>query len=170
MVGTKEVGPVLPIHTTSKVVSPNPKFESGQVSNLITYLQAMQKQTDMINAISGMQSAKPSLWEARGQTTWFPSTNESRGTPTHKRCRGTSWEAWWLRIHQCRRHEFDPWSRKIPSVMGQLNLYATTTEPVLHKQRSFCNCCHAATREQSLLPTTSEKPTQQWRPSIVKSK
>ena len=61
MVDTKEVGPVLPMVTTSEVVSPKPNFESGQVSNLITYLQAMQKQKDMIKAISGMQSAKPSL-------------------------------------------------------------------------------------------------------------
>ena len=32
---------------------------------------------------------------------------------------------------QCRRHGFDPWSRKMPHVMEQLSLCATTTEPVL---------------------------------------
>ena len=33
--------------------------------------------------------------------------------------------------HQCRGHEFDTWSRKIPHAMGQLNPCATTVEPVL---------------------------------------
>ena len=32
---------------------------------------------------------------------------------------------------QCRGHWFYLWSRKIPHVMGQLGLCATTTEPVL---------------------------------------
>ena len=32
---------------------------------------------------------------------------------------------------QCRRHRFDPWSRKIPHSMEQLSLCATTIEPVL---------------------------------------
>ena len=29
---------------------------------------------------------------------------------------------------QCRRHRFNPWSRKIPHAMEQLSLCATTTE------------------------------------------
>ena len=32
---------------------------------------------------------------------------------------------------QCRRHRFDPWSGKIPHVLEQLSLCATTIEPVL---------------------------------------
>ena len=32
---------------------------------------------------------------------------------------------------QCRRHGFDPWSRKIPHCMEQLSPGATTTEPAL---------------------------------------
>ena len=32
---------------------------------------------------------------------------------------------------QCRRHVFDPWSRKIPHAVEQLSPWATTTEPVL---------------------------------------
>ena len=32
---------------------------------------------------------------------------------------------------QCRRHEFDPWSGKIPQAAGQLSPCATTIEPVL---------------------------------------
>ena len=39
---------------------------------------------------------------------------------------------WWLResICQCKRHEFDPWARKIPRAMEQLSPWATTTEPI----------------------------------------
>ena len=32
---------------------------------------------------------------------------------------------------QCRRHRFDPWSRKIPYSAEQLSPSTTTTEPVL---------------------------------------
>ena len=32
---------------------------------------------------------------------------------------------------QCRRHRFNPWSRKIPHALEQLSLCTTTTEPVL---------------------------------------
>ena len=39
---------------------------------------------------------------------------------------------WWLRgkesACQCRRHGFDPWSRKIPHVLEQLSPCTTTTE------------------------------------------
>jgi len=42
---------------------------------------------------------------------------------------------WWLSgketVCQCRRYGFNPWLRKIPYVMGQLNPYTMTTEPVL---------------------------------------
>ena len=42
---------------------------------------------------------------------------------------------WWLSgkesACQCRRHGFDPWSRKSSHATGQLSLCATTTEPVL---------------------------------------
>ena len=42
---------------------------------------------------------------------------------------------WWLSgkesACQCSRHEFDPWSRKIPHAVGQLTPCATATEPVL---------------------------------------
>ena len=41
-----------------------------------------------------------------------------------------------------RGHRFDPWSRKIPHAMEQLNPHATTTEPTrepaLHGKRSYC--------------------------------
>ena len=33
---------------------------------------------------------------------------------------------------QCRRHEFNPWSKKIPRASEELRLWTTTTEPVLH--------------------------------------
>ena len=42
---------------------------------------------------------------------------------------------WWLSCEeyafQCRRHRFNPWSRRIPPVTEQLSPCSTTTEPVL---------------------------------------
>ena len=42
---------------------------------------------------------------------------------------------WWVSgkesACQCRRHGFDPWSRKIPHALEQLSPCATATEPVL---------------------------------------
>ena len=42
---------------------------------------------------------------------------------------------WWLSgeesAYQCRRHRFDPWSRKIPHAMEHLSSRTTTTEPML---------------------------------------
>ena len=32
---------------------------------------------------------------------------------------------------RCRRHGFDPWSRKVPHAAEQLSPWATSTEPVL---------------------------------------
>ena len=45
---------------------------------------------------------------------------------------GASLVVQWLRIAcQCRGHEFEPWSRKIPYAAEQLSPCTTTTEPVL---------------------------------------
>ena len=45
---------------------------------------------------------------------------------------------WWLRDQesacQCRRHRFDPCSRKMPHGAKQLNPCTFTTRPVLHKR------------------------------------
>ena len=60
---------------------------------------------------------------------------------------------WWLSgkesACQCRRHSYDPWSRKIPHAAEQLSLWAITTEPVLQSlgaaARRHCNkmpVCH----------------------------
>jgi len=42
---------------------------------------------------------------------------------------------WWLSgkesIYECRRHGFNPWSRKIPLAADQLSPCIITTEPVL---------------------------------------
>ena len=55
---------------------------------------------------------------------------------------------WWLSgkefACQCRERGFEPWSRKIPHVVEQLNPCATTTEPaclepMLCNKRSHCN-------------------------------
>ena len=43
------------------------------------------------------------------------------------------WSNGWDSACQCRGHGFHPWSRRIPRVMGQLNLWAPTIEP------SSCN-------------------------------
>ena len=48
---------------------------------------------------------------------------------------------WWLSSKesacQCRRHEFNPWSRKIPHAVGQLNLCAATTEACSPRARAL---------------------------------
>ena len=48
---------------------------------------------------------------------------------------------WWLSGKEstcrCRRHGFNPWSRKIPHAVGQLILSATTAEPVLYGAREL---------------------------------
>ena len=90
---------------------------------------------------------------------------------------------WWLSgnksICQCRRHRFNPWSRKTPHAMKQLRLCTTTTEPVL-KSPGATNteptCCKYWS-PSSLEPVLhnkrsrcSEKPKQQRRPSTAKNK
>ena len=100
---------------------------------------------------------------------------------------------WWLSgkeaTYQCRRHRFDPWSRRNPHAAEQLSPCTTTTEPVLqspgvattefilsilkpmllNKRAPQWEAC-APQLEQLLLVTTGEKPTQQWRPSTAKNK
>ena len=96
---------------------------------------------------------------------------------------------------QCRRHRFDPWSRKMTHAAKQLGLCGKTIEPVLWSLRatsmrpwattteacapwSPCSATDTTamrspltkTRERSLLTTTTEKPTQQWRHSTDKKK
>ena len=73
---------------------------------------------------------------------------------------------------QCRRHGFNPWSRKIPlspcttttePVLWSLQLLALhTPEPVLHK-RSHRNEKSSYVNQRSLLATTGVKPVQQER-------
>ena len=41
------------------------------------------------------------------------------------------WLSGWRSTCQCRRHRFNPWSRKIPHALEQLNPCTTTCEPVL---------------------------------------
>ena len=87
---------------------------------------------------------------------------------------------WWLRSKesacQCRGHEFNPWSRKIPHAAEQLSLCAPTT--AAHKPKSPCSATREVTtmrsprttaREQPLLSTTRGKPTQSWWPRIVRN-
>ena len=42
--------------------------------------------------------------------------------------------SWWLSgkksAYQCRRHVFDPWSRKVQHAVEQLSLHTSATEPV----------------------------------------
>ena len=56
---------------------------------------------------------------------------------------------------QCRRHEFDSWSRNIPHATGQPSPGTTTTEPVRH---SLGAARREATTMRSHCTTTREKP------------
>ena len=69
---------------------------------------------------------------------------------------------------QCKKHEFDPWSREIPHVTEQLRLCTVTTEAcskasALQQAPSYCG-------EEPLLPAAREKPAQQQRPSAATRK
>ena len=99
------------------------------------------------------------------------------------------WEGipWWLSGREsscrCRRHGFDPWSRKIPHASGQLSRCGTTPEPewchywnphtlepVLCNKRSHGSET-PRTSNQRVAPALhkeSEKPTNQQRPNIAK--
>ena len=71
---------------------------------------------------------------------------------------------WWLSNKesacQCRRHEFNPWSEKIPNTSEQLSPHTTTTEPVLWSLGAAATEPNATTTEAcvpySLCSTTRE--------------
>ena len=97
---------------------------------------------------------------------------------------------------RCRRHGFNPWSRKLPHAAEQLCLCTSTIEPVLQSPEatstepthrsywsphtwSLCTPTREATamrspciaaRGKPLLGATREKPPQQQRPSTVENK
>ena len=70
---------------------------------------------------------------------------------------------WWLRSKesacQCRRHEFNPWSRKIPHAAEQLTSCAITTESVFHSRgaTSSVTTCHSYWSPQDQEPVLSTK-------------
>ena len=82
----------------------------------------------------------------------------------------------WLRICLLMQgHGFNPWSRKIPCAMGQLNPCATTTKPTgpracaLQKKKPPQWEAHALQLESSLHSWQLEKVhTEECRPSAVK--
>ena len=80
---------------------------------------------------------------------------------------------WWFSgtesACQCRRHEFDPWSGKIPYATEQLSLCTTTTERVLWSPRtttaetcvprSLCSTTGKAVTVRSLCTAARMAPT-----------
>ena len=81
---------------------------------------------------------------------------------------------------QCKGHQFDPWSRKIPHAKEQLSLlWATTTKPMSSNYGSLHAATGAATemKSEALARTTkSSAPSsllekacmKQWRPTAAK--
>ena len=61
---------------------------------------------------------------------------------------------WWLSgkefTCQCRRHRFNPWSRKISHTMEQPSLWATITEPMCHNYWNPHPRAHALQQEKLL--------------------
>ena len=57
------------------------------------------------------------------------------GCPKKRHQKQTSGTPWWFSgkdfAFQCKRHQYDPWSRKIPHAAEQQSLCAPTLEPVL---------------------------------------
>ena len=90
---------------------------------------------------------------------------------------------WWLSGKKkfachCRRHGFDPWSRKIPQAMEQLSLCTTTTRPVLCRlvvataeptSQSLCSATREATTVSSPRTTTKSRPHSQQLEKIPNS-
>ena len=74
---------------------------------------------------------------------------------------------WWLNgkesTCQCRRHGFDPWSRKLPHAVEQLSPYAPTT--VARAPSSPCSATREATARRSLHTATREKPVTREKPT-----
>ena len=101
--------------------------------------------------------------------------------------------SWWLSgkesICQCKKHGFDPCSRKIPHAVKQLSPCTTTIQPVLQgpgaatiepqvpqslssaiREATAMRSQYTKTREQPLFTATREKPAQQRGPSTTKHK
>ena len=113
-------------------------------------------------------SQTPSVWKSSKA---FVTKTKRHAQTRRKYLQKYSWGLpWWLSgkesACQCRKHRFDPWSRKIPHASEQL------WEPQLLKPvhpRELCSATReatamrsprTATREQPMLATTRDKPTQ----------
>ena len=82
-----------------------------------------------------------SIWKIVRKPLWmeWDTMNSRLGTPLStpkwpirgKKSRLTWWLSGRKHICQCRRHEFNPWSRKISHAAEQLSPHTITTEPVL---------------------------------------
>ena len=94
--------------------------------------------------------------------------------------------SWWLSgkksACQCRRHGFDPWSRKVQHAVKQLSLHISTIEPLHWSPRAASaepthrNCRSPNTLEhvhfskEPSLASAREKSWQHGRPSTDKNK
>ena len=141
--------------------------------------------------------SKPNVWIHTG----FRGEHVTQFWPKHeKSIKRFSRLPWWLSGEeftcQCRRHEFDLWSGKIPHAREHLNPCTTTldpeleslgatatkpmrcsywslhtAEPALHKKSSHCSEKPAHRSEEWLpLSLTREESMQQRRPTTVKNK
>ena len=80
---------------------------------------------------------------------------------------------WWLSgeesAHQCRRHRFNPWTRKMPHPVEQLSPCATATEPTLRNKRAIAmTVTRSSPCHHPPLPQLEKVPGQQRRPSAAK--
>ena len=86
---------------------------------------------------------------------------------------------WWFRgeesAFQCRRHEFNLWSGKTPSISEQLNMCTTTVEPMLQSPQATTHestCCSDWPRCPRACVLQQEKPPQwvapahNWRKTV----
>ena len=95
---------------------------------------------------------------------------EDMNFPFKNNLRASQWFSGKEAACQCRRHEFDPWSRKLPQAMeltkpthhsywaSALEQVPLNNEKPAHHNRSVAPSCH-----------TREKPTLQGRPSTTKN-
>ena len=70
-------------------------------------------------------------------TGWFMRKKEVVSITLKSRQRLPPWLSGKESACQCRRHRFNPWSRKIPHAVGQLNLCTATTEACASRARAL---------------------------------
>ena len=129
------------IPVTEKVLVAQIKYQTSHNIPLSQSLSCSKTLT-LFSSVKAERGEEASGEMLQVSTSWFMRRKEVVSIMLQSRRR----LPWWLSgkesACQCRRHRFNPWSRKIPLAT---NLCTTTTEPVLQSLRAVANeptCCN----------------------------